>query len=221
MDKNTLVRTATFGKVINEDERTIEVSISSEYPVRRYDGEEVLDHTDESIDMSRFPLPICRSHDTWELNIGLVEDPKIKSKKLRGVMRFGERNEALEIWKDVKGGIIRGISIGYERQNMTDVHKGVYHVTRWMPFEASLCSVPADPTVGVGRTLETFDFDNLDKTIREIPEEKREDFIERVIKVTEKYKQPAESNDSDGDEPKLNIEANERELKLKERELEI
>ncbi len=214
-------REAEFGEIISEEDRTIEVSISSEYPVKRWDGEEILDHTKESIDLTRFPLPLLNSHDRWELNIGLIEDPVIKDKKLRGVMRFGERDQALDIWKDVRTGIIRGISIGYERGDLSDLDKGQYHVTRWMPYETSLCSVPADPTVGVGRSKD-FDFESLDKSIKEIPEEKRGLFLDKLKEIVERHssekpEDKTESDDSGENKEPMLRNQKERELKLRDR----
>ncbi len=221
-----LTREAEFGDVISEEERTIEVSISSEYPVKRWDGEEILDHTKAAIDLSRFPLPLLNTHDRWELNIGLIEDPVIKDKKLRGVMRFGEREQALDIWKDVRTKIIRGISIGYERMDLTDVDKGQYHVTRWMPFETSLCSVPADPTVGVGRAKDMIEFENIfENVIKSIStDEERQKFFEKLNEIAERYKtkeleEPAESDDpAENKEPTL--KQIERNLKLKKMEMD-
>ena len=150
-----LTRAVNIGAVVDEDERTVEVSLSSEYPVPRWDGDEVLIHENEAIDMSRFPLPLCVAHETYRgVNIGLIENPKIVDKKLRATLRFGERQEANDYWTDIKNGIIRNISIGYQIQATDDQDKSTYRVTRWLPFEASLVSVPADPTVGVGRSLE-------------------------------------------------------------------
>jgi len=76
-----LTRAVNIGAVVDEDERTVEVSLSSEYPVPRWDGDEVLIHENEAIDMSRFPLPLCVAHETYRgVNIGLIENPKIVDK---------------------------------------------------------------------------------------------------------------------------------------------
>jgi len=114
MKKNKIMQRAlSLGKVVNEEERTVDVSISSETPVRRWDGDEILVHEDGAIDLTRFPLPLCVSHETYSgLNIGLIESPYIEGKKLRGTLRFGERTEANEYFTDVKNGIIRNISVG-------------------------------------------------------------------------------------------------------------
>jgi len=132
---------------------TFDVSISSETPVERWDGNEILVHTDEAVDMSRFPLPLCDSHDTGRLNIGVVENPRIEGKKLRGTLRFGKRQEAQEIKRDVESGIISGLSVGYRIKEKKFIDEKIYHAVDWMPFEVSLVAVPADNNVGVGRNF--------------------------------------------------------------------
>ena len=75
-------------------------------------------------------------------------------------------DEASEkIRKKMESGTLKGVSVGY----MVDVwesvaagavstngkHQGPCEVaTRWTPFEISIVSVPADPTVGVGRSMD-------------------------------------------------------------------
>jgi len=59
-------------------------------------------------------------------------------------------------------GIRRHVSVGYRVHKMilesrSDDGDEVYRVTDWEPYEISLVSVPADPSVGIGRTAgETF-----------------------------------------------------------------
>jgi len=134
---------------------TIPASISSEQPVSRPNGLEVLVHTEDAIDLSRVPLPLLVSHDGSQLNIGLVENLKIVGRKLRGVIRFGTRKEAAEVWTDVKAGILKYLSVGY-RVIETEQKKGGYLVTKWQPLECSIVSVPADATVGFNRQKQTF-----------------------------------------------------------------
>lgn len=137
----------------DDDQRTIEASISSEFPVSRYEGEEILDHSPGAVDLSRAPLPLIVSHDNQRLNVGIVDNLRLVGKKLRGQLKFGERQEAVEIWRDVKAGIIRYLSVGYQVIERTEPNDdGIYRVTRWMPYEISIVSVPADVSVGIGRS---------------------------------------------------------------------
>ncbi|HBO2606025.1 TPA: hypothetical protein L4I38_006387, partial [Pseudomonas aeruginosa] len=57
---------------LDTEQRTVEVAVSSEYPVRRWFGMEVLDHSPDSIDLTRLHAgaPLLDQH--WR-QIGVVE----------------------------------------------------------------------------------------------------------------------------------------------------
>ena len=135
----------------NDTDRTVQATISTEFPVERFKGNEILDHTEQAIDLSREPLPLIESHDSSRVNIGIVENLKIEGKKLRGTLRFGTSERASEIWEDIKAGIIRYLSIGYEIMD-TMAFEGGFKVIRWQPLEVSIVSVPADPGAQIGRS---------------------------------------------------------------------
>ena len=130
---------------------TMAASISSEMPVERQGGMEILSHEPGAIDLSRQPLPLIISHDSSKINIGLVSGLKIVGKKLKGMIRFGERKEAVDIFKDVKNGILKYLSVGYKILETKPTKDG-YIATKWMPFEVSIVSTPADISVGFGRS---------------------------------------------------------------------
>lgn len=144
---------------LDEEKRTVELSFSSEHPVLRYFGWEVLSHAPEAIDMSRLNsgAALLAEHDTGK-QIGVVERAMVENGRGKAVVRFSA-NSALanEYFGDVKDGIRRNISFGYtvEDAMITGTKDGhdVVTVTRWMPYEISIVSVPADKTVGVGRQL--------------------------------------------------------------------
>lgn len=132
--------------------RIVPAVISSEYPVQRDGYTEVLLHGAENVDLSRAPLPLIESHDGRQLNIGLVDNLHLAGGKLRGDIVFGNSARANELWPDVKDGIVRSLSIGYEITAYRE--RGVtLEATRWRPHEASLVSIPADPTAGTYRSL--------------------------------------------------------------------
>lgn len=139
----------------NDAERTVEASLSSETPVHRPGlGREILSHAPGAIDLSRSPLPLITSHNRDETPVGIVENLAIAGGKLRGILRFGASERALDVWKDVQAGVLRSISIGYSIITATPQGDD-YLVSRWMPYEASLVAVPADPNVGIGRSFST------------------------------------------------------------------
>jgi HK97 family phage major capsid protein/HK97 family phage prohead protease len=142
-----------LGQRADVEQPVIEASLSSEAPVRRRDGNEILSHEPEAVDLSRAPLPLLAGHDSNHLPIGIVEDLKLEGGKMRGRLRFGASQRAQEIWEDVKAGILRSVSVGYEVLK-TVRNGGSYRVVRWTPYEVSLVALPADSTVGIGRNLE-------------------------------------------------------------------
>lgn len=146
---------------IDEENRTVRIGVSSEQPVSRSFGLEVLDHKRTSIDtafMDSKTAPFLLDHDMSQV-IGVVEDFKIDetAKRTTAVVRFGKGELASEIFEDVKDGIRKNISVGYKVNKMerdsNDIIGDHYRATSWSPMEISSVSIPADQSVlvGVGR----------------------------------------------------------------------
>ena len=142
---------------VGEDERTIEFPFSSEFPVARYFGNEVLSHDREAADLARLndSAPLLFNHDPNKV-VGVVERAWIDGKKKRGYVsvRFSRNSFAQEVLADVKDGVLRNVSFGYQIEDMEQRGTGDFVATRWSPYEVSVVSIPADPTVGVGRALD-------------------------------------------------------------------
>ena len=145
---------------IDEDSRTVRIAISSEEPVERSFGKEVLDHSESAIDLSFLAsgrAPLLLDHDP-EKQIGVVESVELdgKSRRLRAKVRFGKGELAREAFSDVVDGIKANISVGYSISKMDRDRndRETYRASSWKPVEASLVSIPADMTVGVGRSSE-------------------------------------------------------------------
>ncbi|GEB79789.1 hypothetical protein DDE01_12040 [Desulfovibrio desulfuricans] len=146
---------------INEESRTVELAFSSEEPYERWWGTEILDHGPKSIRLGRMKqgAALLCDHNTRD-QIGVVESVTIGADRVgRAVVRFGKSARAEEVYQDVKDGIRRWVSVGYQIHKMlqeeSDPDNPTYRVTDWEPFEVSIVAVPADPTVGVGRNTET------------------------------------------------------------------
>ena len=142
-------------RALNEDDRTVPASLSSETEIKRFFGTEVLVHTKSAVDLARAKdgLPMLFGHNQ-DQPIGLVEDVRIEDGKLRGLLRFSKNTRASEIWDDVRDGFLKNISIGYRIQKWEENDDDdVMRVTAWTPFEASVVSVPADDSVGINRTV--------------------------------------------------------------------
>lgn len=152
-------RSAEISK-INVESRTVELCFSSEAEVERCFGFEVLSHAPGAVVLTRLQdgAPLLLNHEA-EDQIGVVESVSIDAdRRGRAVVRFGKSELAEEIFQDVQDGIRRHVSVGYliHEAKLTEERSNgdVYTVTQWEPFEISIVPVPADPTVGIGRSLE-------------------------------------------------------------------
>lgn len=140
-----------------EGDARVPISLSSEQPVDRWFGREILDHSVEAIDLTyaRAGLPFLDSHETRK-QIGILEDVRLgKDGKLRAMARQGNHPDAEWLFADIRDGIRPNISVGYRvlamRLEASGEDGDTYRVTRWMPMEGSTVAVPADITVGAGR----------------------------------------------------------------------
>ncbi len=148
---------------LNEDDRTIQLAFSSESPVEREFGYEVLSHDEGAIDLAFLrstTAPLLLDHDP-KRQIGVVEDVAVGGDKVaRARVRFGRSELASEIFNDVQDRIRSNVSVGYrindlkKRKAEDDEGLDTYIAERWTPLELSIVSIPADQSVGVGRNLE-------------------------------------------------------------------
>jgi HK97 family phage major capsid protein/HK97 family phage prohead protease len=151
-------RVMTIG-TISAESRTVELAFSSNAEIERWPGiAEVLDHSPEACDLSRLNdrANLLFNHDADEV-LGVVETARIDADGMgRAVVRFGKSECAEEAWQDVQDGILTKVSVGYRIREvkLTEEREAldVYTVTRWEPYEISLVTIPADPSVGVGRS---------------------------------------------------------------------
>ena len=157
-----LTRYLNFDRsAIDEEARTVSLSFSSDAPVERWFGMEVLDHSPKSVDLGRLNdgAPLLMDHNTSD-QIGRVESALVDGKRGTAVVRFSKSARAQEIFTDVVDGIRQNISVGYrinemeidESRSMDGVETFV--ATNWQPFEVSVVSVPADNSIGVARSAE-------------------------------------------------------------------
>ena len=138
--------------------RTVELAFSSEQPYERWWGVEILDNTAPAVRLGRLSSagPLLMDHDTRD-QVGVIESVRIDADRVgRAVVRFGKSARAQEVWQDVQDGIRRNVSVGYaiHAAQLVETKEGVdtYRVTDWEPLEVSLVSVPADASVGIGRS---------------------------------------------------------------------
>lgn len=146
---------------IDKEARTVEMSFASEEPVDRWYGREILDITTEACDLTRLRNggAALVNHD-WDCQVGVVLQPTIDagSRKARCLVKFSRSDEGEEIFQDVIDGIRSLVSVGYIVRKMVlasvDGDVETHRITDWQPYEVSIVSVPADITVGIGRSKE-------------------------------------------------------------------
>jgi HK97 family phage major capsid protein len=129
-------------------------SASSEAPVERYFGTEILRHDAKSLRMQRLEggaAPLLFNHN-WDDPIGMLTGGRLKDGRLVVDARFFETERAREVRAMLDGGL-RNVSIGYEVHEFTETKRGV-EASDWTLLEASIVTIPADPSVGIGRTAE-------------------------------------------------------------------
>ena len=172
----TFYRSVDFDRsMVDEENRSVSVAFSSELPVERYFGNEVLSHEPEHVRMNRLldGGAVLVDHDPTDV-VGVVEHANIDGdRKGRAVVRFGRSERAEEVWNDVLDGIRRHISVGYVihemRQDEGERNSGevdVFRAVDWEPHEVSWVSIPADPTVGVARNESDSDQPILTRVFR-------------------------------------------------------
>jgi HK97 family phage major capsid protein len=154
-------RTFEFSSEGFREDGRIPVVISTDAIVTVQDGPEILVHSPDAVDLTRAPIPIIATHRSGQLNVGVVEDIQFAGGKMRGMARFGARQEAIEIAADVGNKILRSVSVGYARINGYIRKDGVLVTTRWMPTHAAIVAEPADVGAGffrsAGDTVPPFD----------------------------------------------------------------
>jgi HK97 family phage major capsid protein len=156
---------------VDKSKRTVQLSFSSESPVDRWFGKEILDHAAGSVRLKRLNdrASVLVNHEVGD-QVGVVEKAWLDAgdRTARAVVRFGNSPRAEEIFQDIQDGIRSKTSFVYrvhamELESKTE-DEPTYRATDWEPFEISIVSVPADHTVGVGRALIFGEHTHMDKT---------------------------------------------------------
>lgn len=153
---------------IDKENRTAGLIFSTESPMPRWIGSEILLHGPKNVDLSRLK----------KMGAGLLNHnpdniigplSRISISEFQGIATLGfDEDEIGEwAWIKVQSGSLRGVSVGYEIGEAVRIYeKEKYEArpgyfingpaiiaTRWTPAEVSLTPVPADMKSGVTRTL--------------------------------------------------------------------
>nr|WP_325300278.1 HK97 family phage prohead protease [uncultured Dysosmobacter sp.] len=146
------------------NERKFTISFSSEEPYERWFGQEILDHSEGSVDLNRLNSIGCVlfNHDRDKV-VGKILRAWIENNRGYAEIEFDTDEKSETIYQKVKTGTLKGVSVSYKVDNWEEVmpnkqsqdgrFTGPCSIARkWAPYEVSIVSVPADPTVGVGRS---------------------------------------------------------------------
>lgn len=150
---------------IDEEKRQVELSFSSEEPYERWFGPEILSHRDGAVDLQRLNEIGCLLYNhNRDKVIGRIDNTWIDNGRGKALVTFDDDEESDKIYKKVKSGTLKGVSIGYLVDSWEEVSAGKVssdgkHIgpcsiaVKWLPYEISIVSIPADPSVGVGRSF--------------------------------------------------------------------
>ncbi|EMA3982361.1 phage major capsid protein [Salmonella enterica] len=199
------------------DDRIVELAFSSEAPYSRIytdqngdpvELKEILVHDKDAVDLSVLndKASLLFNHE-FDNHIGVVVPGSARIDEDgvgRALVQFSKVGQlANETFEKVKEGTMSKVSVGYTvLEGHADFSKGVYFVTKWQPYEISIVSVPADSSVGVGRSLNTItDEPANNEENREVEVENKEQ--ETEIKPEEEIRseeEPQENKEAENEE---------------------
>jgi HK97 family phage major capsid protein/HK97 family phage prohead protease len=138
------------------ESRTVRFSFSSEEPVDMWYGTEILSHTPGAvrIDQRQQTMPLLFNHDRDDL-LGVVESIGVGADK-RGYcdVRFGRDDRGDWAMKQYNDDVLVNVSFMYRVfKFIEDTEEETYTAIDWEPYEISLVTVPADASVGKGRSV--------------------------------------------------------------------
>lgn len=179
--------------------RTFPASLSSEAPYERGWGIEILDHAPEAVDLSRAAagLPLLLYHDP-QRPVGMVESVKLEGRRLAATVRFFSTEPGEEAARMVREGLTT-VSIGYlvDRMEQEGERDGtpVYRVLRWTLLECSLVTIPADTTVGIGRSRIEWKDTRSMETNTPKPTNAEADRVKSIVALGSAYQKYLGAND--------------------------
>ena len=173
---------------INTETRTVTLSFASEEPCPDFWGDlEILRCNETAADISRFAngvMPVLYNHNRNEV-IGKPNRIWFENGKAYAEIQFDEDEESTRIWNKVQSGSLRGVSVGYRVKEYRFIKKGemsadgiqgpAYIAERWEVYEISIVSMPADSTVGVGRSL------NIDEVLKFLNKSEGKNMEEKTL----------------------------------------
>jgi len=165
-------------RAIDGEDGVYEFSFSSETPVQRWWGTEILGHDPGEPKLERlktvgsFLFAHGRDPNYGRVPLGPINDAWLDSsaRMCRVKVKFDADDNAQLIKSKVDSGSLKGVSFGYKINAYTVIEAGKTNrgfigpceiATDWEALEVSLEPVAADPNVGVGRSEEEPDITSI------------------------------------------------------------
>ncbi len=156
--RSITLRAADTGSAVDVEARTMNLSFASETPVAMWYGTEILSCAPGAMRMGvrQQSMPMLFNHDMNDL-LGIVESISIDSDRTaRAKVRFGKDARGEWAMQQAIDGMLPNVSFMYRVFKWEeDTEADTLTALDWEPYEVSLVTVPADPTVGAGRSAST------------------------------------------------------------------
>lgn len=139
---------------IDEENRTVKFTGSSEFEAMRFGYTEILSHEPGHVRMDRIKkLGAILSNHNPNLVVAAIVSVDLVDGRIEVVAKFTTTQRGEDAFIEVKAGAVRGISVGYIVHKWEiDEENNIYKAVDWEPYEFSLTAIPVDPTVGIGRS---------------------------------------------------------------------
>lgn len=211
----------------DEDRNIFPLTFSSETPVKRWFGMEILDHKRKSVDLTRISAAAPVFVDHVGDQVGVVRGVRIKEKRGHAEIEFGNTEYAKAVELDVDQGIRQNVSVGYRVDELQKVSEkdglSTYRALKWQPVEISIASLAADLSVGVGRSLEDLDKDQAreineyNESLRALVKAADDEFLQK--RKDEDKASQTRSDDKGSEDDELEPEKNKTQIKKGSRKM--
>ena len=157
---SSLRRAVALDSAPENDAREIPVAFSSDVPLLRFGDYEILSHAPGACDLTRLNDGgiVLFNHNRDDYIGSIVPgSARIEGNVARATLRLADSERGNRILADIKAGILRQVSVAYNVLEWLRSKGGAgmpdsYTATRWQPYEISIVTVAADPSVGIGRS---------------------------------------------------------------------
>jgi hypothetical protein len=208
------LRAAVRPGSVDVEQRTAELTWTTGAKGRRWSWDvgsymEELDVSETAVRMDRLNsgAPLLNAHSAYNLGdvIGVVERAWIENGQGIATVRFSQREEADAIFRDVKDGILRNISVGYavhryEVVEEEDDKLPTYRAVDWEPMELSIVPIGFDDGAKVRSAKTAADYQgqrfNTEFQIRE-PEQVTEQTADAATETQEEIAMTDENRAAD------------------------